>query len=69
LLFIPAPQKKESLLNKSVTLSLKKGNGVSAAEAREMILFKHAVKEITQGPLADFLKSHIKAAAHHRTFE
>jgi hypothetical protein len=66
--FIPASQKKESLLKKSVTLSLKKGNGVSAAEAREMILFKHAVKEI-KGPLADFLKSHVKAATHHRTFE
>jgi succinate dehydrogenase/fumarate reductase flavoprotein subunit len=45
----------------------KKGNGVSAAEAVEMILFKHAVKEI-KGPQADFLKSHVKAA-HHRTFE
>jgi succinate dehydrogenase/fumarate reductase flavoprotein subunit len=45
----------------------KEGNGVSAAAAAEMVLFKHAVKEI-KGPLADFLKSHVKAA-HHRTFE
>ena len=37
------------------------------SEAEEMILFTHAVKEI-KGPLADFLKSDIKAA-HHRTFE
>ncbi|HEY9386910.1 MAG TPA: FAD-binding protein, partial [Nitrososphaeraceae archaeon] len=40
--------------------------GVSAATT-EMVLFKQNVKEI-KGPLADFLKSHIKAA-HHRTFE
>ncbi|HEU4823325.1 MAG TPA: FAD-dependent oxidoreductase, partial [Nitrososphaeraceae archaeon] len=39
---------------------------VSAAEA-EMVLFEQNVKEI-KGPLADFLKSHVKAA-HHRTFE
>jgi hypothetical protein len=32
-----------------------------------MVLFKQNVKEI-KGPLADFLKSHVKAA-HHRTFE
>jgi succinate dehydrogenase / fumarate reductase, flavoprotein subunit len=44
----------------------KKGKKVSAA-AGEMALFKHNIKEI-KGPLADFLKSHIKAA-HHRTFE
>jgi succinate dehydrogenase / fumarate reductase, flavoprotein subunit len=44
----------------------KKGNGLSAADA-EMILYKYNVKEIS-GPLADFLKSHAKAA-HHRTFE
>jgi succinate dehydrogenase / fumarate reductase, flavoprotein subunit len=30
-------------------------------------LFKQNVKEI-KGPLADFLKLHVKAA-HHRTFE
>jgi hypothetical protein len=30
-------------------------------------LFEHNVREI-KGPLADFLKSHAKAA-HHRTFE
>jgi succinate dehydrogenase / fumarate reductase, flavoprotein subunit len=36
-------------------------------EAAEMVLFKHNVREI-KGPLADFLKSHVKAA-HHRTFE
>jgi succinate dehydrogenase/fumarate reductase flavoprotein subunit len=41
--------------------------GVSAATTEEMVLFKQNVKEI-KGPLADFLKSHIKAA-HHRTFE
>ena len=41
------------------------GNGVSAAA--EMTLFKHKVKEI-KGRLADFVKSHVKAA-HHRTFE
>ena len=35
--------------------------------AAEMVLFKQNVKEI-EGPLADFLKSHVKAA-HHRTFE
>jgi succinate dehydrogenase / fumarate reductase flavoprotein subunit len=34
---------------------------------REMVLFKQRVKEI-KGPLADFLKSHVKAA-HHREFE
>jgi succinate dehydrogenase/fumarate reductase flavoprotein subunit len=44
----------------------KKGKGVSAAAA-EMVLLKQNVKEI-KGPLADFLKSHVKAA-HHRTFE
>ncbi|MGA7541871.1 MAG: hypothetical protein WBW34_02305, partial [Nitrososphaeraceae archaeon] len=44
----------------------KEGKGVSAAAA-EMALFKHNVKEF-KGPLADFLKSHVKAA-HHRTFE
>ena len=44
----------------------KKGKKVSAA-AGEMALFKHNIKEI-KGPLAVFLKSHIKAA-HHRTFE
>jgi succinate dehydrogenase / fumarate reductase, flavoprotein subunit len=44
----------------------KKGKGVSAAEA-EMVSFKQNVKEI-KGPLADFLKLHVKAA-HHRTFE
>jgi succinate dehydrogenase / fumarate reductase, flavoprotein subunit len=43
----------------------KKGNRVP--EVSEMRLFKHNVKEIS-GPLADFLKSHVKAA-HHRTFE
>jgi succinate dehydrogenase flavoprotein subunit len=45
------------------------GKGVSAAPpaAEEMVLFKQNVKEI-KGPLADFLKSHVKAA-HHRTFE
>jgi succinate dehydrogenase / fumarate reductase flavoprotein subunit len=42
-----------------------RGNIVPAAA--EMTLFKHNVKEIN-GPLADFLKSHVKAA-HHRTFE
>jgi succinate dehydrogenase / fumarate reductase, flavoprotein subunit len=41
--------------------------GVSAAAAEEMVLFRQNVKEI-KGPLADFLKSHVKAA-HHRTFE
>ena len=44
----------------------KEGKGVSAAAA-EMALFKHNVKKF-KGPLADFLKSHVKAA-HHRTFE
>src|SRR5919112_5822635 len=44
----------------------KEGKGVCAA-ATEMVLFEQNVKEI-KGPLADFLKSHIKAA-HHRTFE
>jgi succinate dehydrogenase/fumarate reductase flavoprotein subunit len=43
----------------------KEGKGVTAAE--EMVLFKQNVKGI-KGPLADFLKSHVKAA-HHRTFE
>jgi len=43
----------------------KRGN--RAPELAEMTLFKQNVKEI-RGPLADFLKSHIKAA-HHRTFE
>lgn len=46
----------------------KKGNGGAAGPAaEEMTLFKHNVKEI-KGPLADFLKSHVKAA-HHSTFE
>ena len=44
----------------------KEGKGVSAAAA-EMVLFKYNVKEI-EGPVADFLQSHVKAA-HHRTFE
>jgi succinate dehydrogenase / fumarate reductase flavoprotein subunit len=44
----------------------KEGKGASAAAAK-MVLFKDNVKEI-KGPLADFLKSHAKAA-HHRTFE
>jgi succinate dehydrogenase / fumarate reductase, flavoprotein subunit len=44
----------------------KEAKGASAAAA-EMVLFKHNVKEI-KGPLADFLKLHVKAA-HHRTFE
>jgi succinate dehydrogenase / fumarate reductase, flavoprotein subunit len=43
----------------------KRGNRVP--EVAEMTLFKQNVKEIS-GPLADFLKSHVKAA-HHRTFE
>jgi succinate dehydrogenase / fumarate reductase, flavoprotein subunit len=41
--------------------------GNRAPEVAEMTLFKENVKEI-RGPLADFLKSHTKAA-HHRTFE
>ncbi|MFL6371033.1 MAG: FAD-dependent oxidoreductase [Nitrososphaeraceae archaeon] len=45
----------------------KEGKGVSATAAEEMVLFKQNVKEI-KGPLADFLRSHVKAA-HHRTFE
>ena len=45
----------------------KEGKGVSVTAAEEMVLFKQNVKEI-KGPLADFLKSHVKAA-HHRTFE
>jgi succinate dehydrogenase/fumarate reductase flavoprotein subunit len=44
----------------------KEGKGASAVAAK-MVLFKDSVKEI-KGPLADFLKSHVKAA-HHRTFE
>jgi succinate dehydrogenase/fumarate reductase flavoprotein subunit len=44
----------------------KEGKGVSAA-AGDMALFKLDVKEI-KGLLADFIKSHVKAA-HHRTFE
>ena len=44
----------------------KEGKGKSAAAAK-MVLFKDNVKEI-KGRLADFLKSHAKAA-HHRTFE
>src|ERR687890_393991 len=43
----------------------KEGKGTFAAAAK-MILFEHNVREI-KGPLADFLKSHAKAA-HHRTF-
>jgi succinate dehydrogenase flavoprotein subunit len=42
----------------------KEGKGVSAVAAEEMVLFKHNVKEI-KGPLADFLRSHVKAAHHH----
>ena len=44
----------------------KEAKGVSTVAA-EMVLFKQNVKEI-EGPLADFLKSHVKAT-HHRTFE
>ena len=44
----------------------KEAKGVSTVAA-EMVLFKQNVKEI-EGPLADFLKSHVKAE-HHRTFE
>jgi succinate dehydrogenase / fumarate reductase flavoprotein subunit len=44
----------------------KDGHEVSSKPA-EMILFKLDVKEI-KGPIADFLKSHVKAA-HHRAFE
>jgi succinate dehydrogenase/fumarate reductase flavoprotein subunit len=44
----------------------KEGKGASAGAA-EMVLFKHDVREI-KGPLADLLKSHVKAA-HQRTFE
>jgi succinate dehydrogenase/fumarate reductase flavoprotein subunit len=44
----------------------KEGKGASAGTT-EMALFKHDVREI-KGPLADFLKSHVKAA-HQRTFE
>src|SRR5215203_2907512 len=44
----------------------KEGKGTFAAAAK-MVLFEHNVREI-KGPLADFLKSHAKAA-HHRTFE
>jgi succinate dehydrogenase flavoprotein subunit len=40
--------------------------GISAAAA-EMVLLKKNVKEI-KGPLAEYLKAHVKAA-HHRTFE
>jgi succinate dehydrogenase / fumarate reductase, flavoprotein subunit len=43
----------------------KRGNRVP--EVWEMTLFKQNVKEIN-GSIADFLKSHVKAA-HHRTFE
>src|SRR5215207_46445 len=44
----------------------KEGKGTFAAAAK-MVLFEHNVRVI-KGPLADFLKSHVKAA-HHRTFE
>ena len=44
----------------------KEEKGASSA-AVKMILFKDNVKEV-KGTLADFLKSHVKAA-HHRTFE
>ena len=42
-------------------------SATAAGVAGEMVLFKRTVKEI-KGPLADFIKSHVKAA-HHRTFE
>jgi succinate dehydrogenase/fumarate reductase flavoprotein subunit len=46
----------------------KKGSrGPAGPAAEEMTLFKHNVKEI-KGPLADFLKLHVKAT-QHRTFE
>jgi succinate dehydrogenase/fumarate reductase flavoprotein subunit len=41
--------------------------GKRVPDGVDMTLFKQNIKEIT-GPLADFLKSHVKAA-HHRTFE
>src|SRR5919107_454924 len=44
----------------------KEGKGTFAT-ATKMILFEHNVREI-KGPLADFLRLHVKAA-HHRTFE
>lgn len=46
----------------------KEGKRIYAgAPAAEMVLFKQNVKKI-RGPLADFIKSHVKAA-HHREFE
>ena len=44
----------------------KEGNEIPAVGVAEMTLFKDNVKKI-KGPLADFLKSHVKAAPH-RTF-
>jgi succinate dehydrogenase / fumarate reductase, flavoprotein subunit len=44
----------------------KEGKGTFSAAAK-MVLFEDKVKEI-DGPLSDFIKSHVKAA-HHRTFE
>ena len=46
---------------------LQEGRKGSIWNPAEMALFKHNVKKF-KGPLADFLKSHVKAA-HHRTFE
>jgi succinate dehydrogenase / fumarate reductase, flavoprotein subunit len=45
----------------------KAGNRALEATAEDMILFKHNIREI-KGPLAGYLRSHVKAA-HHRTFE
>jgi succinate dehydrogenase/fumarate reductase flavoprotein subunit len=45
----------------------KRSNGSTVAAEEEMILFKHGIREI-KGPLAGYLRSHVKAA-HHRTFE
>jgi succinate dehydrogenase flavoprotein subunit len=50
-----------------LSIYCRKAKKKESAAAAEMILFKRDVKKI-EGPIADFLKSHVKAA-HHRTFE
>ena len=51
----------------NLNICCSKGGQEVSAEKTEMNLFKLDVKEI-RGPLADFLKSHVKAA-HQRAFE
>jgi succinate dehydrogenase/fumarate reductase flavoprotein subunit len=54
-------------LDKRLKVNIYCRKGSNGPTAEEMILFKHNIREI-KGPLAGYLRSHVKAA-HHRTFE